>query len=308
MPRCNHSHRETAKSVWMCAESTATVIARERHRGAVRHASAHTEQRMHPAEQKHGERRMTPRAGNTLTHGGHRAAASTGLRRNAKGVPHASINGTVIPAADTQQTLHVSTEHASQRPAVAKAFLQSTVQILICVCAGGAEEKRSTGRHINSAKGTVGWQQHMRYGPNLNNHARWQHTPVHKKKKTTRRQGVAVCVCVALRVSARPGRKKKTRKEEMCAPPHRPSSHAHTSRLPQRAVRRGPSSCVQQARRTGPVVMSVSVGVRVEQLGGKYTAPLAGRVQQETIDEIRKEKKKPMVVATRQQKKKGMGV
>ncbi|EKF99686.1 hypothetical protein TCSYLVIO_009390, partial [Trypanosoma cruzi] len=34
----------------------------------------------------------------------------------------------------------------------------------------------------------------------------------------------------------------------MCAPPHRPSSHAHTSRLPQRAVRRVPSSCVQQAR------------------------------------------------------------
>ncbi|KAF5219095.1 hypothetical protein ECC02_007949 [Trypanosoma cruzi] len=72
-----------------------------------------------------------------------------------------------------------------------------------------------------------------------------------EENKKTRRQGVAVCV--ALRVSARPGRNKnKTRGKEMCAPPHRPSSHAHTSRLPQRAVRRGPSSCVQQARRTGP--------------------------------------------------------
>ncbi|RNC34418.1 hypothetical protein TcCL_Unassigned02794 [Trypanosoma cruzi] len=72
-----------------------------------------------------------------------------------------------------------------------------------------------------------------------------------KKEKKARRQGVAVCV--ALRVSARPGRKQnKTRGKEMCAPHHRPSSHAHTSRLPQRAVRRGPSSCVQQARRTGP--------------------------------------------------------
>ncbi|KAF5216774.1 hypothetical protein ECC02_010409 [Trypanosoma cruzi] len=71
-----------------------------------------------------------------------------------------------------------------------------------------------------------------------------------KKKNTAAGCG---CVCVALRVSARPGHKEnKTRGKEMCAPPHRPSSHAHTSRLPQRAVRRGPSSCVQQARRTGP--------------------------------------------------------
>ncbi|ESS61495.1 hypothetical protein TCDM_10916 [Trypanosoma cruzi Dm28c] len=40
------------------------------------------------------------------------------------------------------------------------------------------------------------------------------------------------------------------------------------------------------------VVVSVSVGVRVEQLGGKHTAPLAGRVQQQTIKEGRVEKKK----------------
>ncbi|KAF5224665.1 hypothetical protein ECC02_002305 [Trypanosoma cruzi] len=72
-----------------------------------------------------------------------------------------------------------------------------------------------------------------------------------KNLKNTAAGCVCVCVCVALRASARPGRK-KTRGKEMCAPPHRPSSHAHTSRLPQRAVRRGPSSCVQQARRTGP--------------------------------------------------------
>ncbi|ESS61194.1 hypothetical protein TCDM_11231 [Trypanosoma cruzi Dm28c] len=39
------------------------------------------------------------------------------------------------------------------------------------------------------------------------------------------------------------------------------------------------------------VVMGVSVGVRVEQLGRKHTAPLAGRVQQQTIKEGRVEKK-----------------
>ncbi|ESS62782.1 hypothetical protein TCDM_09522 [Trypanosoma cruzi Dm28c] len=39
------------------------------------------------------------------------------------------------------------------------------------------------------------------------------------------------------------------------------------------------------------VVMSVSVGVRVEQLGGKHTAPLTGRVQKKQLKEGRVEKK-----------------
>ncbi|RNC33293.1 hypothetical protein TcCL_Unassigned04026 [Trypanosoma cruzi] len=80
------------------------------------------------------------------------------------------------------------------------------------------------------------------------------HTRPQKGKKQKKNTAAGCgCVCVALRVSAGPRRNKnKTRGKEMCAPPHRPSSHAHTSRLPQRAVRRGPSSCVQQARRTGP--------------------------------------------------------
>ncbi|KAF5215489.1 hypothetical protein ECC02_011829 [Trypanosoma cruzi] len=73
-----------------------------------------------------------------------------------------------------------------------------------------------------------------------------------KRKRKTRRQGVAVAVCGAAGVCPPSPQENKTRGREMCAPPHRPSSHAHTSRLPQRAVRRGPSSCVQQARRTGP--------------------------------------------------------
>ncbi|ESS61894.1 hypothetical protein TCDM_10488 [Trypanosoma cruzi Dm28c] len=40
------------------------------------------------------------------------------------------------------------------------------------------------------------------------------------------------------------------------------------------------------------VVMSVSVGVRVEQLGGKHTAPLTGRVRKKQLKEGRVEKKK----------------
>ncbi|ESS60646.1 hypothetical protein TCDM_11814 [Trypanosoma cruzi Dm28c] len=60
------------------------------------------------------------------------------------------------------------------------------------------------------------------------------------------------CVCGAAGVCPPWTQRKQNKREEMCAPPHRPSSHAHTSRLPQCAVRRRPSSCVQQARRTGP--------------------------------------------------------
>ncbi|RNC32597.1 hypothetical protein TcCL_Unassigned04775, partial [Trypanosoma cruzi] len=50
------------------------------------------------------------------------------------------------------------------------------------------------------------------------------------------------------------------------------------------------------------VVMSVSVGVRVEQLGGKHTAPLAGRVRQQTIKEGRVEKKTSIVIAPKSKK------
>ncbi|ESS61931.1 hypothetical protein TCDM_10438 [Trypanosoma cruzi Dm28c] len=52
------------------------------------------------------------------------------------------------------------------------------------------------------------------------------------------------------------------------------------------------------------VVMSVSVGVRVEQLGGKHTAPLAGRVQQQTIKrgKSRKEKRNSILIAPKSKK------
>ncbi|RNC32863.1 hypothetical protein TcCL_Unassigned04487, partial [Trypanosoma cruzi] len=138
---------------------------------------------------------MTPRAGSALTHGGHRAAASAGPKRNTK-----------------------------RRHAVANKFFQSTVLLVIsvCVCAEKAEKKRSTGRHIKTARGTAGWQRCMRHGPNIKNHARWQHTPNHRKetKRKTRRQGAAVCV--ALRVSASPGRiktKQNKREGNVCAAP-----------------------------------------------------------------------------------------
>ncbi|ESS63699.1 hypothetical protein TCDM_08412 [Trypanosoma cruzi Dm28c] len=252
MPCRNHSHRETRKSVWMCAESTATVIVRRGHRGTVRHASSHTEQRPKPAVQKQrGVGRMTPRAGNTFTHGGHRAAASSFQHR-------------------TQAHAPLSPRH----------HCRAVCKYLFSVCWRNGKKKRSTGRQIS----TAGWQQYMRYGPNLNNHARCQHThPSKKKKRKTRRQGVAVCV--ALRVSARPDRKKtkqNKRERNVCSAPQALVARPHvTAPSARRSSRPLLMRAAGEAHRA--VVMSVSVGVRVERLGGKHTAPLTGRVRKKQL-------------------------
>ncbi|ESS62377.1 hypothetical protein TCDM_09966 [Trypanosoma cruzi Dm28c] len=75
--------------------------------------------------------------------------------------------------------------------------------------------------------------------------------PSKEKKRKTRRQGVAVCV--ALRVSASPGRKSKTIQEgrNVCSTPQALVARPHVTAPSARRSSR-PSSCVQQARRTGP--------------------------------------------------------
>ncbi|EKG02378.1 hypothetical protein TCSYLVIO_006597, partial [Trypanosoma cruzi] len=139
----------------------------------------------------------------------------------------------------------VSTHRATPTTSSAKTFLQSTVQILICewVCDEAAKK--------NEAQGGTSTQQEAHLdGSNTcstasastTTHSGSTHTNKKKnkqKKIKTRRQGVAVCVwrCGCLPALAA---KKQNKRKEMCAPPHRPSSHAHTSRLPQRAVRRVP--------------------------------------------------------------------
>ncbi|EKG00626.1 hypothetical protein TCSYLVIO_008420 [Trypanosoma cruzi] len=141
---------------------------------------------------------------------------------------------------------------------------------------------------------------------NLNNHTRWQHTPSTKTKKKQKKHGGRVCGCV-WRCGCLPSLaaiKTNKRGKEMCAPPHRPSSHAHTSRLPQRAVRRGPSSCVQQARRTGPSSRACR-WCASGAVGREHTAPLTGRVQQQTIKEGRVEKKTSTVIAPKRKEECG---
>ncbi|KAF5215168.1 hypothetical protein ECC02_012168 [Trypanosoma cruzi] len=194
----------------------------------------------------------------------------------------------------------IITHRATPATGIANTFLQSTVQILICVwvSVGEAAKRRSTGRHISTAGGTAGWQRYMRYGPNLNNHARWQHTPSTKnktkktKKRKTRRQGVAVCVCGAAGVCPPwPQKKQNKRERNVCSAPQALVARPHvTAPSARRSSRPLLMRAAGEAHRA--VVMSVSVGVRVEQLGGKHTAPLTGRVQKKQLKEGRVEKKK----------------
>ncbi|EKF28851.1 hypothetical protein MOQ_007386, partial [Trypanosoma cruzi marinkellei] len=175
-PPCrHHSHSETTKSVWMCAESTATVVAGGGHRDAIHHASS-------------------------FQHG-------------------------------TQANV----------PPSPKTFLWRTVQILMCVCAAGTkEEEKHNEAHQNSKRHSCTAAIHAARPQPQQSRTVAAHTYKKRKKKKKEKHGGRVWLCVALRVSASPGRK-RTRGKEMCAPPNRPSSHAHTSRLPQRAGRRGPS-------------------------------------------------------------------
>ncbi|ESS55507.1 hypothetical protein TCDM_13016 [Trypanosoma cruzi Dm28c] len=210
-------------------------------------------------------------------------------------------NGTVIPTAGTHAAASPC-QHGMQAnvPPSPRAFLQSTVQSLISVCQRSRKEEEHSKRHSWTAAIHAARPQHQQ----SRTVAAHTHRIKKKQKEKTRRQGVAVCV--ELRVSASPGRKgNKTRGKEMCASPHRPSSHAHTSRLPQRAVRRGPSSCVQQARRTGPSSLACRWVCEWSSWAETH-GTLAGRVQQQTIKEGRVEKKKVHRDCPQKQKR-GMG-
>ncbi|ESS54908.1 hypothetical protein TCDM_13665 [Trypanosoma cruzi Dm28c] len=93
-----------------------------------------------------------------------------------------------------------------------------------------------------------------------------------KRERKTRRQGVAVCV--ALRVSARPDRKTQQNKRErnVCSAPQALVARPHVTAPSAR--RSSPPLLMRAAGEAHrAVVVSVSVGVRVEQLGGNTRHP-----------------------------------
>ncbi|KAF5218776.1 hypothetical protein ECC02_008264 [Trypanosoma cruzi] len=209
-----------------------------------------------------------------------------------------------------------SSEEAIMAPSVTRQHTpskaHSAVQIHSCralcnysyVCGCLLEkQKRSTGRHISTARGTAGWQRYMRYGPNLNNHARWQHTQK-QKKKTKKQHGGRVWLCV-WRCGCLPAlaaRKQNKRERNVCSAPQALVARPHvTAPSARRSSRPLLMRAAGEAHRA--VVMSVSVGVRVERLGGKHTAPLTGRVQKKQLKEGRVEKKKTSIVIAPKSKK-----
>ncbi|KAF5214683.1 hypothetical protein ECC02_012703 [Trypanosoma cruzi] len=192
MPCCNHSHRETRKSVWMCAESTATVIAGGGHHGTVRHASAHTEQRTHPAKQKQRAEKNDPRAGSTFTHGGHRAAASAGHKLNAKGVPHTS-NGTVIPTAGTHAAASPFQHGMQANVRRRKEHSCRALCNYFCVCWRSRKEEEHREAHQHSKRHS--WTAAIHAARPQPQQSRTVAAHIHRINKTKkRRQGVAVCV------------------------------------------------------------------------------------------------------------------
>ncbi|ESS62908.1 hypothetical protein TCDM_09378 [Trypanosoma cruzi Dm28c] len=272
MPCCNHSHRETRRCVWMCAESTATVIVRGGHRGTVRHASVHTEQRPKPAVRKQrGVRRMIPRAVNTLTHGGHRAAAS-------------------------------SFQHGTQAnvPPSPRAFLQSGVQLLIFCVLEKQEKKKRKHREAHRHSKRHSWiaainavRPQPQQSRTVAAHTHPQKTKK-KESKTKEKKNTAAgcgCVCGAAGVCPLwPQRNKTGGKKCVLRPtgPRRtPTRHGSLSASFVAAPPHACSGRGAQGRRHERVGGCASGAV-----GREHTAPLTGRVQQQTIKEGRVEKKK----------------
>ncbi|ESS58667.1 hypothetical protein TCDM_12372 [Trypanosoma cruzi Dm28c] len=172
----------------------------------------------------------------------------------------------------------ISARNVSQRPSLPKTFLQSTVQLLICEWMSDEAAKK-----IEAQKGTSTQQEAQLDGSNTcgtaptstTTHSGSAHPQKQNKKQKkikTRRQGVAVCV--ALRVSARPGRKNKAKQEgKKCVlPPQTLAARPHvTAPSARRSSRPLLMRAAGEAHRA--VVTSVSVGVRVEWLGGNTRHP-----------------------------------
>ncbi|RNC34998.1 hypothetical protein TcCL_Unassigned02175, partial [Trypanosoma cruzi] len=200
-----HSHRGTRKSVWMCAESTATVIIRGGHRAA--------------SSFQHGTSANVPR---------YQKHSCRALRK--------------------YLCVWVSVGEAEKIGAQGDTSTQQEAQPDDSDACG--TEPTSTITHGGSKHPSSQRKQNER-----------------KKIFKTRRQGVAVCV--ALRVSASPGRKQTKTRGKKCVlrptgPRRTPTRHGSLS---------APFVAALLMRAAGEahraVVVSVSVGVQAEQLGGK---------------------------------------
>ncbi|KAF5213761.1 hypothetical protein ECC02_013697 [Trypanosoma cruzi] len=215
----------------------------------------------------------------------------------------------------------VTRQHTPRKHVLGSAntFLQSTVQLLMCVgvCWRSCKEEENREAHQDGKRHSWMAAIHaVRPQPQqpctVAAHTHPQKQEKNKKKKRKQHGGrVWLCVCVwrcgclpALTAKA----KQKKRERNVCSAPQalvaRPRVTAPSARRSSRPLLMRAAGEAHRA-----VVMSVSVGVRVEQLGGKHTAPLTGRVQKKQLKEGRVEKKKKsIVIAPKVKKEKGWGV
>ncbi|EKF27531.1 hypothetical protein MOQ_008743, partial [Trypanosoma cruzi marinkellei] len=178
-------------------------------------------------------------------------------------------------------------------------FLQNTVLILIyvCVCWRNTrqEEHRETHQHSKRHRWMAAIHA-VRPQPQQPRTVA-AHTLQQKRKQKKNTAAGCGCVCVwrCECLPALAALKQNKRERNVCSAPQALVARPHVT---------APSACgasrpllmraAGEAHRA--VVMSVAVGVRVEQLGGKHTAPLTGRVQQETIKRGKRVEKKTLIV------------
>ncbi|KAF5222654.1 hypothetical protein ECC02_004231 [Trypanosoma cruzi] len=213
-----------------------------------------------------------------------RQSASGGMQRASHTHPS---NGTVIPTAGTHAAAS-QFQHGTQLniPPSPKTFFQSTVRLLICVFVCVLEQKkkqREAHRQHSKRHSRMAAIHAVRPQPQPPRTVA-AHTALHIKENKQKNMAAGCgCVCGAAGVCPPwPQKKQNKRGRNVCSAPQALVARPHvTAPSARRSSRPLLMRAAGEAHRA--VVMSVSVGVRVEQLGGKHTAPLTGRVQQETI-------------------------
>ncbi|KAF5214405.1 hypothetical protein ECC02_012998 [Trypanosoma cruzi] len=198
-----------------------------------------------------------------------------------------------------------STHRATHSTGSANTFLQSTVQILMCVgvcwrsrrgAQGGTSEQQEAQLDGSDTCGAAPTSTITHGGS------------THKSKNKKNTAAGCGCMCGAAGVCPPwPQRKQNKRERNVCSAPQALVARPHvTAPSARRSSRPLLMRAAGEAHRA--VVMSVSVGVRVEQLGGKHTAPLTGRVQKKQLKERRVEKKKTSIlIVPKEQKSEEMG-
>ncbi|EKF28063.1 hypothetical protein MOQ_008201, partial [Trypanosoma cruzi marinkellei] len=203
-------------------------------------------------------------------------------------------------------TLHVSAHRlyfmgssacwCSPQPFHRRVSAARRAQSLVCVCGRGSERSTQTRRESRLSIGGVSAAKEKIIRGGRNAHktdpegcANARNKQAKQKEKHGGR--VWLCVCGAAGVCPpSPQIKQNKRERNVCSAPPALVARPHVTAPSARGASR-PLLMRAAGEAHRAVVMSVAVGVRVEQLGGKHTAPLAGRVQQETIKERGKSRK-----------------